>query len=85
MFKFLFKKRILYQIRVIITEGKYDSISKIYLFYLLSKTNLSNKTDMFISTAWNILRPMYKKDKKSQGSKVNHHLFLLQHIKANYF
>ena len=53
--------------------------------YPLSKTNLSNQNDMYKSTNWVNLRPMYIKDNIIKGDKIDHHLYLLQEVKANYF
>ena len=41
------------------TEENYGSIWTIDHCNLLSKTNLSNESDMFISSRWINLRPMF--------------------------
>ena len=53
--------------------------------YPLSNTNLSNENDMYKSTNWINLRPMYVKDNNIKGDKIDHHLYLLQEMKAEYF
>ena len=64
------------------TLEKHGSVWEIDHCYPLSKTNLSNGTDMFKSTYWTSLRPMYCREKNSKVSKIDHHLNLLQEIKA---
>ena len=51
----------------------------------LSKIDLSNGNDFYIFTNWINLRPMYKKDNIIKSDKIDHHLFLLQEVKAKYF
>ena len=53
--------------------------------YPLSKTNSSNENDMYKSTNWINLRPMYIKDNIIKGDKTEYHLCLLQEVKAKYF
>ena len=53
--------------------------------YPLSKTNLFNETDMFMSYNWNFLRPMFYNKNISKGSKFDNRLYLLQEVKANFF
>ena len=53
--------------------------------YPLSKTNLSNENDMYKSTNWINLRPMYKKDNFIKGDKIDNRLYLMQEVKAKYF
>ena len=53
--------------------------------YPLSKTNLSNETDMFKSTNWINLRPMYTKQNIVKVDKIDIRLYLLQQIKACQF
>ena len=53
--------------------------------YPLSKTNLSNENDMYKSTNWINIRPMYIKDNITKSDKINHYLYLLQEVKAKYF
>ena len=45
----------------------------------------TNENDLNKYTIWINLRPMYIKDNISKGSKINHHLYILQEVKANYF
>ena len=53
--------------------------------YPISKTDLSNGNDMYKTTNWINLRPMYIKDKIIKGDKIDYHLYLLQEVKAKYF
>ena len=67
------------------TEEKYGSVWSIDHCNPLSKTNLSDENDLYKSTNWINLKPMYLKDNIFKGSKIDHHLYLLQEIKGNYF
>ena len=67
------------------TEENYGSVWSIDHCYPLSKTNLSNENDLYKSTNWINLKPMYLKDIIIKGSKNDHHLYQLQEIKGNYF
>ena len=51
----------------------------------LSKIDLSNGNNLYIFTNWINLRPMYKKDNIIDSDKIDHHLYLLQEVKAKYF
>ena len=51
----------------------------------LSKSNLSNENELYKSTNWVNLRPMYMKDNLIKGDKIDQRLYLLQQIKAKYF
>ena len=79
------RKWILCQLQGNMTEDNYGSLWSIDHCYPLSKTNLSNENDMYKSTNWINLKPMYLKDDIIKGSKINHHLYLLQEMKGNYF
>ena len=52
--------------------------------YPLSKTNLYNENDMYKSTNWINLRPMYVKDNIVRGDKIDQYLYLLDEVKAKY-
>ena len=67
------------------TSDKYDSKWQIGHCYPLSNTNLSYNTDMNKTTNWINLRSMCSSENISNGFKVNHHLYLLQQIKAIFF
>ena len=54
-------------------------------YYPLSKTDSSNGNDMYKSTNWINLRPVYIKDKKNKGDRIDYHLYLLQEVKAKLF
>ena len=41
--------------------------------------------DMYKYTNWVNIRPMYIRDNISKGSKIDHRLYLMQEVKANYF
>ena len=77
-------KWFLYQLHGNVTEN-YASVWTFDHYYPLSKTNLSNETDMFESSHWINLRPMFCDKTSSKGSKINNHLCLLQEIKAKCF
>ena len=79
-----FKKWIIYQLG----EIKIENYGKVWCLdhcYPLSKINLSNENELYKSTNWVNLRPMYMKDNLIKGDKIDHRLYLLQQIKAKYF
>ena len=51
----------------------------------LSKIDSSNGNDLYIFTNWIKLRPMYKNENIIKSDKIDHHLYLLQEVKAKYF
>ena len=51
----------------------------------LSKINLSNENELYKSTNWVNLRPMYMKYNIIKGDKIDMRLYLLQEIKGNFF
>ena len=51
----------------------------------LSKINLSNENELYKSTNWVNLRPMYMKDNLFKGDKIDMRLYLLQEMRGNYF
>ena len=80
-----FKKWIIYQLY---GEMKIENYGKVWCLdhcYPLSKINLSNENELYKSTNWVNLRPMYMKDNLIKGDKIDHRLYLLQQIKAKYF
>ena len=79
------RKWILYQLHGNMIEENYGSMWTIDHCYPLSKTNLSNETDMFKSSHWINLKPMYVKDNIFRSEKIDYHLHLLQELKAKYF
>ena len=79
------RKWILYQFQGNMTEENYGSVWSIDHCYPLSKTNLSNENDLYKSTNWINLRPMYVKDNIVKGVKIDMRLYLLQEIKSKYF
>ena len=66
------------------TEENDVSIWTIDHCYRLPKTNLSNEIDMFTSSHWIDLRPMFYNKISSKGSKIDNRLYLLQEIEAIY-
>ena len=79
-----FRRWIVHQLYGDMTEN-YGSVWTLDHCYLLSKTNLSDKNEMIKSTSWINIRPMYSTENNLKGSKIDHRLYLLQQIKANYF
>ena len=67
------------------TLENYGKIWCIDHCYPLSKTNLSNENDIYKSTNWINLRPMYIKDNIIKGDKIDYYLCLLQEVKAKSF
>ena len=78
------RKWILYQLYSDMTQI-YGEIWCLDPCHPLSKTNLSDKNELYKSTIWVNLRPMYMKDNLVKGDKNDHRLYLLQQIKAKYF
>ena len=67
------------------TLEKYGKIWCLDHCFPLSKTNLSDSNELYNSTKWTNLRPVYIKDNLVKGNKIDYHLCLLQEVKANYF
>ena len=67
------------------TEEKYGKIWCLDHCLPLSKTKLSNENDMYKSTNWIILRPMYVKVNIIKSDRIDYHLYLLQEVKAKKF
>ena len=80
-----FKKWIIYQLYGEMKIENYGEVWCLDHCYPLSKINLSNENELYKSTNWVNLRPMYMKDNLIKGDKIDHRLYLLQQIKANYF
>ena len=80
-----FKKWIIYQLYGNMTLENYGKVWCLDHCYPLSKINISNENDLYKSTNWVNLRPMYMKDNLIKGDKIDHRLYLLQQIKAKYF
>ena len=53
--------------------------------YSLSKTILSNEKEMYKSTHWINLRPMFFKENNIKKAKINHYLYSFQEMKAKSF
>ena len=80
-----FKKWILHQLYGEMTLENYGKIWCLDCCYPLSETNLSNENDIYKSTNWIILRPIYVKNNFIKGDKIDHRLYLMQEIKAYQF
>ena len=81
----IFKKWFLQQLYGERTEENYGSVCTNGYCYSLSKTQISNQSEMNKPTYWKNLRPMYCSDNTSEGSKIDHQLNLTQEMKAKYF
>ena len=79
------RKWIIHQLCGEMTLGNYGKIWCLDHCYPLSKTNLSNEIDMYNSTNWINLRPMYKKDNIVKSDKIDNRLYSMQEVKAKYF
>ena len=62
------------------TIEKYGSTWQIDHCLSIASFNLLDENDM----TWVNLRPMYSTENNLKGSKIDHRLYLLQQIKANY-
>ena len=80
-----FRRWIVHQLYGDMTEENYGSLWTLDHCYPLSKTNLFDKNELNKSTYWINIRPMYSTENNLKGSKIDHRLYLLQQIKANYF
>ena len=80
-----FKKWIIYQLYVEMIKENYGKVWCLDHCLPLSKINLSNENELYKSTNWVNLRPMYMKDNLIKGDKIDMRLYLLQEIKGNYF
>ena len=63
----------------------YDSLWEIDHCYPLSKTDLCNGRELYKSTNWTNLGPMFCSENISKKAKFDHRLFLMQEMKTNYF
>ena len=79
------KNWIIYQLHGVKTLDNYGKNWCVDHCYPLSKTNLSNETEKIKATNWPNLRPMYSSKNISKVDKIDHHLYLIQEIKANFF
>ena len=80
-----FKKWIIFQLYGDMTIENYGKVWCLDHCYPLSKINLYNENDLYKSTKWVNLRPMYIKDNLIKGDKIDNRLYLLQQIKGKYF
>ena len=76
------RKWIVHQLYGEITLENYGKIWCLDNCYPLSKTNLYNENDMYKSTNWINLRPMYVKDNIIKGDKIGNRLYLMQKMKV---
>ena len=77
-----FKGWIIHQLYGLMTLENYGTIWCLDHCLPLSKIN---ENDLCKYTNWVNIRPMYIKDNISKGCKIDHHLYLLQEVKAKYF
>ena len=80
-----FKNWIIYQLYGNMTLENYGKVWCLDHCIPLSKINLSNENDLYKSTNWVNLRPMYMNENLIKGDKIDMRLYLLQEIKSNYF
>ena len=85
MFSTLFMKMDFCQLHGNLNEKNYGSVWTIDHCHPLSKTNLSNETDMFKSSHWINFRPTFYIKNSSKGSKIDNQLYSLQEVKSKYF
>ena len=67
------------------TIENYGSVWQLDHCLPIASFNLLDENDMKKCFSWVNLRPMYSTENNSKGSKIDHRLYLLQQIKANYF
>ena len=79
------KKWITYQLYGEMTLQNCSSIWCIDHILAIASFNILDKKHMRRYFRWITLRPMYSSEINSKKDKVNHHLHLLQEIKAIYF
>ena len=80
-----FRKWIIHQLYGNMSLENYGRIWSLDQCLPLSKVNLSNENELNKYTNWVNIRPMYIKDNIIKSDKINHHLYLLQEVKAKYF
>ena len=76
------RKWIIYQLYGSMTLENYGSVWCLDHCIPLKRTN---EYDLYKSTNWINLRPMYTRDNIIKRDKIDHRLYLLQQIKAKYF
>ena len=79
---YFFRKWIIHQLYGDMSLENYGKIWCLDHCYPLSKIK-ENELNKY--TNWINIRPMYKKDNISKGSKIDNRLYLMQEIKAKYF
>ena len=80
-----FKKWIIYQLYGEMNIENYGKVWCLDHCYPLSKINLSNENELYKSTNWVNIRPMYIRDKIIKIGKIDNRLYLMQEVKAKYF
>ena len=80
-----FENWIIYQLYGNMTLENYGKVWCLDHCIPLSKISLSNENDLYKSTNWVNLRPMYMNENLIKGDKIDMRLYLLQEIKSNYF
>ena len=66
------------------TFEKYGSVWQIDHCLPIASINLLDENDMKNCFNWINLRPMYSNENNSMNDKIDHHLYLLQEVKAKY-
>ena len=67
------------------TEENYGKIWCLDPCYPIGKCNLIDEKCLNRYNFWVNLRPKFVNEKISKGSRIDHRIYLLQHIKAKYF
>ena len=80
-----FKNWIIHQLYGKMTVENYGSVWQIDHCLPIVSFNLLDENDLKKCFNWVNLRPMYSNDNNSKNDKIDHRLYLLQQIKANYF
>ena len=84
-FQSFFKIWIIHQLYGDISEENYGKIWCLDHCYPLSKTNLSDKNELNISTIWISLRQMCCSENIIKSDKIDQRLYLMQEMKAKCF
>ena len=80
-----FKNWIIHQLYGNMTIENYGSVWQIDHCLPIASFNLLDETDIKKCFGWVNLRPMYSNENNFKKAKIDHRLYLLQQIKANYF
>ena len=80
-----FQRRIIHQLYGNMTIENYGSVWQIDHCLPIASFNLLDENDMKKCFNWVNLRPMYSNENNFKKAKIDHRLYLLEQIKANYF